>query len=197
MKEVNHRWCKSMFSLSSFDVSAKKPPEAKKVDGRGQARNLKPADLELICSSFKDEKWVVVFGLAYLTGSRISEICSMEVDQIKEHDILIKISKLKDGRVEYRRMDRDDQINDFLSMYEIPETGYVFPGRKPGTHIGRKAADEALRAACEVAEIDGVSTHSFRRSLATNLIKDAGWTIQQVQRYLGHKNINNTLKYFG
>ena len=40
-----------------------------------------------------------------------------------------------------------------------------------------------------------VGFHTFRHTCATSLIVDEDWRLEQVQVYLGHKDINSTLVY--
>ena len=50
-----------------------------------------------------------------------------------------------------------------------PTAGYLFPSRRGSQQafMSRVAADNVLKAACARVGIDGVSTHSFRRTYIT------------------------------
>ena len=58
------------------------------------------------------------------------------------------------------------------------------------TSMSRQAADKALRATCLAAGIEGVSTHSFRRSMAQSAVK-RGVPLHVVQRITGHKSLGS------
>ena len=45
-----------------------------------------------------------------------------------------------------------------------------------------------------MAGLDGVSTHSFRRSFATNLHKQ-GYSLAKIARLLGHSSASMTARY--
>ena len=67
------------------------------------------------------------------------------------------------------------------------------------TRTGRRLNDRNLRrvldAACERAAVDGVSFHTFRHSHGSRLI-EAGWTIPQVSKRLGHADAGITAKVY-
>ena len=44
------------------------------------------------------------------------------------------------------------------------------------------------------AQVDNVHPHRFRRTFATSLV-NRGMDIQEVQKLMGHTNINTTMKY--
>lgn len=82
-----------------------------------------------------------------------------------------------------------------LASYLPTERGgpddFVVPpgGRMEGLNV-------AIREAAEKLGIDpaGLSGHTFRRSMATNLYLD-GFTVDEVRRALGHKHTNTTWGY--
>ena len=62
------------------------------------------------------------------------------------------------------------------SLYkrEPEKNDYVFPGHRDiSKHLTRRCVGYALRAACKKLGLDGVSTHSFRRS-ALSAASDKG-----------------------
>jgi integrase/recombinase XerD len=58
----------------------------------------------------------------------------------------------------------------------------------------RQAADKALRATCARLGLEGVSTHSFRRSLATAAVR-RGVALNVVQQITGHKSLGSLGHY--
>ena len=82
----------------------------------------------------------------------------------------------------------------------MPTEGYLFPAYQNSqrkTHLSRQAAHKVLGQVVEAApELEGISTHSFRRSFATNLAK-AGRTEAEIGRLLGHAAQSMTARYIG
>jgi integrase/recombinase XerD len=58
----------------------------------------------------------------------------------------------------------------------------------------RQAADKALRLACARLGLEGVSTHSFRRTLATDAVR-RGVALNVVQQITGHKSLGSLGHY--
>ena len=71
-----------MFAASDFELGAIELPEARKVARRGQARKLSTENLGTIFAEFPSDKWRAVFAIAYFTGSRISEVLSLDVSDV-------------------------------------------------------------------------------------------------------------------
>ena len=54
--------------------------------------------------------------------------------------------------------------------------------------------DKALRQTCSRLGLEGVSTHSFRRSLATAAVR-RGVALSTIQRVTGHKSLGSLGHY--
>lgn len=187
-----------MLTASLFDVSQTEIAPARKKEGKGQARHLAESELADFFNHLPDEKWSAVFALAYFTGSRISEVLSLKVDAIQGDRIVITILKSKQKRT--REIVITPGLRRFLDAYSAPATGYLFPAYQNSqrkTHVSRQAAHKVLGQVVAAATgLEGVSTHSFRRSFATNLSK-AGRTEAEISRLLGHAPTSMTARYIG
>ena len=63
---------------------------------------------------------------------------------------------------------------------DFDKTDWVFPAPRNLTkHLGRPRVDEALRASCRKAGIEGASTHSFSRSVLTQASTTGVHTVKQ------------------
>ncbi|MBE9137458.1 site-specific integrase [Nodosilinea sp. LEGE 07088] len=183
-----------MFTAADFELGAIELPEARKVDRRGQARNLTPENLRTIFAELPTNKWRAVFAIAYFTGSRISEVLSLDVADVANDRISFRRENTKTKKPRVAMV--VDVLRPFLTAYDAPGAGYLFPAHHNGQggHVSRQAADKVLRDACEFAGLDGVSTHSFRRSFATNLHKQ-GYSLAKIARLLGHSSASMTARY--
>jgi integrase/recombinase XerD len=61
--------------------------------------------------------------------------------------------------------------------------------------MSRANAALILKDACERIAIQGVSTHSFRRTYITKL-RQKGYSPAQIQKRTGHKRRENLIHYF-
>jgi integrase len=77
-------------------------------------------------------------------------------------------------------------------------TGYLFPGRRPGTHISvRQYATVVKRWIASIGlDPSRYGTHSLRRTKAT-LIYRRTKNIRAVQLLLGHSKLESTVRFLG
>ena len=187
-----------MFTTANFDLSETVAAPARKKEGKGQARHLGEEELVTFFNHLPDEKWQCVFAIAYFTGSRISEVLSLDVKAIQSDRVVIAVLKARKPMT--REIAIQPQLQTFLDAYDAPESGYLFPAYQNSqrkTHVSRQAAHKILKEVIESApELDGISTHSFRRSFATNLQK-MGKSAAEISRLLGHKSTTMTARYNG
>jgi len=66
--------------------------------------------------------------------------------------------------------------------------------RKPHNRLEIPGVEKRMRNLGNEAEIKKIHLHKFRRTMATNAI-DKGMPIEQVQRLLGHVQIDTTMQY--
>ena len=66
--------------------------------------------------------------------------------------------------------------------------------KKPYKRLGINGVERRIRELGQGANIKKVHPHKFRRTMATNAI-DKGMPIEQVQRLLGHVQIDTTMQY--
>jgi integrase/recombinase XerD len=185
----------SMFTRSDFEIGSIELPSARKKNRLGQARHLTEDDLAALFGHLPNPKWTCVFAIAYFTGSRISEVLSLEVTDIDTDRITFKRENTKTRKPRVAMI--VSSLRPFLMAYEAPKVGYQFPAgpnAKQPTHLSRQAADKVLRIACERVGLDGVSTHSFRRSFATNLYQQ-GYSLAKIARLIGHSHASMTARY--
>ncbi len=188
-----------------------------KVNRRGQAEVLSQDQLAQLWGEL-DPPHVAITQLAYYTGSRISEVCSLRAEDISAGKIVVhqtKTDRTKEVVVV-------PQLKDAIALAELPKSGYLFPAapwtratvkqyriqrqgngtyyfqrigeRPPRQHISTRAVDKALRRACDLLGFEGVSTHTFRRSLATHLY-DAGVPLRQIMAITGHASLASLTSY--
>ena len=188
------------FTKDDFDVSLVQMPTARKKDRSGQARHLDEEELLLIFDLLPTDKWKVIFAIAYFCGARIGEVLALGVNDVERDRVVFRAETTKtDKRREAHIVPALRRtLDDWQTM---PKAGLMFPGRTtkrtphPGP-ISRQAADKVLREVCNCLGIDGASTHSFRRSFATNLAR-SGKSLAVIKRLLGHADVDTTKVYVG
>ena len=63
-----------------------------------------------------------------------------------------------------------------------------------GKTLSRSMADKILRTACQRIGVEGVSTHSFRRTALTQM-HNAGISLRHIQEISGHNDLETLQRY--
>lgn len=133
---------------------------------------------------------------AYGAGLRISEVCRLRVEDIDGKRGLIHVRLGKGGKDRYVML--SSRLLVTLRSYWAqvrPSDGWLFPGRKAGTHLSPEAVRKALSEALRSAKVKKrVTTHGLRHAFATHLL-EAGNDIRLIQVLLGHASIRTTARY--
>ena len=142
-----------------------------KVSGNGQAKILTAIELsQLFSDGLINSRDRCLFAICLFTGCRISEALSLQKSDIKNKTITFRKSTTK-GKLKTRTIDTPVALSQYLDEYEPPPNEYnpyLFPSRA-GKHLTRIMADKILRSACQRIGVEGVSTHSFRRTALTQM----------------------------
>lgn len=141
---------------------------------------------------------VAVIELLFATGMRISELCSLGINDINLDNgtILIfgkgsKERMLQIGNAEVINILKEYHA-DFL--HECENCGYFFANRS-GNPLSDQTVRRMINKYTELASINlHITPHMFRHTFATSLL-DADVDIRYIQEMLGHSSINITEIY--
>jgi len=162
-----------------------------KVQGNGQAKVLTPAELTLLFTEgLTTPRDRALFGVCLFTGCRISEALGL-----RRADVGTEVMTFRRGMTKGKLMTREVGISaglrGLLAEYEGGVV-WLFPGvRGP---LSRFMADRVLRLACERVGLEGVSTHSFRRTALTQM-HNAGVPLRHIQEISGHRSLATLQRY--
>lgn len=139
-----------------------------------------------------------VIELLFATGIRISELCSLGVNDINLFDgtVLIYGKGSKERRIQIGNADVIKILKQYKDDYctEMKNCGYFFANQS-----GRALSDQAVRRMINkytsLAAIEQhITPHMFRHTFATSLL-EADVDIRYIQEMLGHSSINITEIY--
>ena len=134
------------------------------------------------------------------TGCRISEALQLKAEMVTQKFITFTRATRK-GKTGTQQVEivpaLRSMLNDWQRSGEMPTSGYLFKSRPDSKQpfLSRMQAHEILKLACDRIGIEGVSTHSFRRTYITKL-RAKGYSPAQIQRRTGHKRRENLMHYF-
>ena len=175
-----------------------------KVNRYGKAETLTSEQISLLFTqAFVKPRDRALFGVCLYAAVRINEACTLlrgDVIGIKgvRSKLVIRSYNTK-GKQDTREIQVHPRLMEFLTEYSTELKGsnpYLFPGRHGLGHIHKASADRILREACNCVGIEGVSTHSFRRTALT-WMSDARVPLRHIQSISGHRTLAALERYLG
>jgi site-specific recombinase XerD len=133
---------------------------------------------------------------AYAGGLRVGEACRLRPEDIDSTRMLIHV-RLGKGKKDRFVMLSEHLLKVLRAYWKAvqPQGGWMFPGRKKGTHLSKTAVGKVLNVAAKRAGIKKhITPHLLRHSFATHLL-EAGTDIRVIQVLLGHGSIRTTARY--
>lgn len=136
--------------------------------------------------------------LLFATGMRISELCTLRINDVNLYDntILIYGKGSKERRIQIGNSDVLRILEEYKKEYlpEIQSCGHFFANQ-----AGRALSDQSVRRMInkytDMAAIElHITPHMFRHTFATSLL-EADVDIRYIQEMLGHSSINITEIY--
>lgn len=132
--------------------------------------------------------------VAYRHGLRVSELVALRWDQVDLTQGLLHVNRLKNGAPSVhplrgpelralRRLQRDNQ-----------QSPYVFVTERKGPLTTSTVRKMLARAGEKAGLLFPVHPHMLRHSTGYKLAND-GHDTRSIQYYLGHKNIQHTVRY--
>ena len=153
-----------------------------------------PVQLDALRSSCADVKQRAMIELLISSGVRCKEFCSLKISDVDLHSktVLVRCGKGGKGRKTFM----SDLAAAYLAKYlaerkdNNPE---LFVSNWKAAYTP-KGIEHKLKTIAKRAGVEGVHAHRFRRTFATNLYR-RGMDVHEIQRLMGHTNVNTTLEY--
>ena len=132
--------------------------------------------------------------LAFRLGLRVSELIALKWDALNLKQGLLHVSRLKNG-VSSTHPLRGPELRALRKLAkDYPETSYLFVTERKGP-ITTSGVRKLVARAGKVAGLDmPVHPHMLRHATGFKLAND-GHDTRAIQLYLGHKNIQHTVRY--
>jgi len=139
---------------------------------------------------------ILIFEFLYNTGIRVSEFCSIELDDIEVSERKGTLVIRKGKGTKYRAVPLNSDARSALSAYL--DTMSLLSGEKllQGQRgpLGRGAVYRVIKKYADLAGLSDVSPHTLRHQFCRNLL-DSGVDIVTVANLAGHSDINTTVIY--
>ena len=174
-----------------------------KIDRHGRAKILTTDEIKLLFNegfTLNPKRDRTLFAVCLYTACRITECVTLNIQDVFDSklrvrpELVIRKGNTK-GKLATRTIPVIEDLRIRLNEFKPSTTrGYLFPGRHGRGHIQADSAGWILREACKRVGIEGVSTHSFRRTALTKM-SDAGVPIRVIQEISGHRTLDELYKY--
>lgn len=133
--------------------------------------------------------------LLYSTGIRVGELVRLNIDDIsfEERECVVFGKGDKERRV-YFDAKAKLHIQDYLEERNDDNPALFVTLDEPHTRLKISGVEIRIRKLGRSINAEKIHPHKFRRTMATRAI-DKGMPIEQVQKILGHSQIDTTMQY--
>lgn len=153
-----------------------------------ELRYLKHSQVMRLLNTISDTRDHLMIRLIYATGVRVSELCSIDIEDIDFDDQMIRVSG-KGGKIRMVFLD-EETLNLIAEYIGNTLTGPLFPGQNNKKHLSSRTVQIIFKKYAP----PGITPHKIRHSYASELYKRSR-NLKVVQENLGHASIKTTEVY--
>ncbi|MEC4895933.1 MAG: site-specific integrase [Oscillatoria sp. PMC 1051.18] len=172
-----------------------------KIDRHGQAKILTLEELEqLFNEGLTNSRDRTLFAVMLYTACRVNETVTLKTKDVYDRlgrvrpELIVRKAHTK-GKLATRTIPIISDLHAYLVNYKPSRnTGYLFPGKNGRAYLHADSAGWLLRNACARIDLEGVSTHSFRRTALTQMSR-SGIPLRTIQEISGHRTLDELYKY--
>lgn len=151
-------------------------------------------EIDALRGACKNDRERALVELLLTSGVRVAEFSSLKIHDIDPQKMTVHVRHGKGDkeRVTYLTSVALKYLTSYWnSRKEDGDSAFYNGKHKP---LGMDGVRHILKGIAKRAKVSNVHPHRFRRTLASDLAA-RGMDIQDIQRLLGHTNINTTMRY--
>lgn len=135
--------------------------------------------------------------LMFRHGLRVSEACGLQLSQVDVESRVLHVQRLKKGlsTTQPLRPDELRAVKAWLKMRQAPESEKAFFLSERGKAISRVTVWDMIRRMGEKAGLSVTAHPHMLRHACGYALADQGADTRLIQDYLGHRNIQHTVRY--
>ena len=151
--------------------------------------------IEKLRDHFRCSRDLAMIDLLYSTGIRVGELVRLNISDIdfEERECVVYGKGDKERRVYFDAKAKLHML-DYLKHREDDNPALFVTLDAPYDRLQISGVEIRLRQLGRKLNIEKIHPHKFRRTMATRAI-DKGMPIEQVQKILGHSQIDTTMQY--
>ena len=144
------------------------------------------------CDKLRD---LAMIELLASTGIRVGELVNLNIEDVlfNERECIV-LGKGDSERIVYFDAKTKIHLQKYIDSRNDDNPALFVSFKKPYNRLSINGVERRIRELGHEANIKKVHPHKFRRTMATNAI-DKGMPIEQVQKLLGHVQIDTTMQY--
>ena len=144
------------------------------------------------CTELRD---LAIIDLLYSTGIRVGELIQLNISDVNlEQRECIVFGKGEKERRVYFDAKAKVHLSEYLASRSDDNPALFVTLDAPYDRLKISGVEIRLRELGKRLSIERIHPHKFRRTMATRAI-DKGMPIEQVQKILGHSQIDTTMQY--
>ena len=152
-------------------------------------------DIERLRDNCEVARDVAIIDLLYSTGMRVGELVNLDIADINfdERECIVYGKGEKERRV-YFDAKAKLHLQNYIDSRDDDNPALFVTLDAPHDRLKISGVEIRLRELGRRLNINNIHPHKFRRTMATRAI-DKGMPIEQVQKILGHSQIDTTMHY--
>lgn len=151
--------------------------------------------IEKLRDNCKEKRDLAIIDLLYSTGIRVGELVNLNIEDIdlEGRECIVYGKGDKERRV-YFDAKAKVHLKEYIDARTDNNEALFVTLDEPHNRFKISGVEIRLRKMGRMLDLDRIHPHKFRRSMATRAI-DKGMPIEQVQKILGHSQIDTTMQY--
>lgn len=151
--------------------------------------------IELLRDNCKEKRDLAIIDLLYSTGIRVGELVNLNIEDIdlEGRECVVYGKGDKERRV-YFDAKAKVHLKEYIETRRDNNEALFVTLDAPHDRLKISGVEIRLRKLGRELNLERIHPHKFRRSMATRAI-DKGMPIEQVQKILGHSQIDTTMQY--
>lgn len=152
-------------------------------------------EIEKLCDNCKNIRDTAMIDLLYSTGIRVGELVKLNIEDIdfSERECVVFGKGDKERRVYFDAKSKI-HLKNYIESRKDNNPALFVTLNAPYDRLKISGVEIRIRELGRMLNLEKVHPHKFRRTMATRAI-DKGMPIEQVQKILGHSQIDTTMQY--
>ena len=175
-----------------------------KTNRKGKSKVLDTIQLDELIQNLPLKHHKLIASICRNTACRISEACQLKWEDIRPDKKIYFPKEITKGKLKPREIPINQELLNELMEYKkecshlkaenTSPNCYVFKSRNPNEHFSVRGFQHALKAAIERTNLQGASSHSFRRTSLTTA-HNKGVPTRHLMAVSGHASMDTLAGY--